>query len=87
MDINLGPINSSAVSFVLKNGTPLTLMLKDVDVTRAMGEYESFLRTGAPRFGRYGGVNFKNNAEALFEEAVVDFNDVAAVKSLQRIEK
>jgi hypothetical protein len=87
MDINLGPINSSAVSFMMKGAAPLTLMLKDTDAGRAVNEFESYLRTGAPRFGRYGGVNFKNNAEALFEEAVVDFNDVAAVKSLQRIEK
>ena len=86
--MNLESINSNAVSFIMRgNATPLSLTLKDSEVGKAVADFDCYLKAGVPTHGRYTGIFFKNNAEAFYEDVAIDFKEVAAVKSVQRIEK
>jgi hypothetical protein len=81
--------NNCAVLFVIRNNSNgITLVANKIsEIKKTISDFESYLTTGTPKFGRYSGADVKSNSEAIFEEVVIDFEEVIAVKLLARLEK
>jgi len=88
MEVTLGPRNKNAISFVIRNySAAIALTIKDTEAGKAIADFESFLTTGTPKFGRYSGVDIKSNSEAVAEDMIIKFEDVVAVKLIERLHK